>query len=183
MALDRRKRIRLSKFLSYILRHNPQAYGLKLDKFGFVLLRDVHQVIRSRLPWVKQEDLFSLVEGDPKGRFELREGKIRATYGHSLGLENPSPSVLPPAKLYHGTSHKNLGRILVEGIKPMGRDFVHLSPTPEDALWVGKRHGGEPVILVIDARKAVQEGIEFKRWKNTFLVREVPKKYIALWRA
>lgn len=178
MALNHRDRVKLSKFLSYILRHNPRGYGLKLDRKGFTPLEEVYSTVHSRFSWVQREDLLSIVEDDPKGRFELKEEKIRATYGHSLGMENPSPQVCPPKRLYHGTSSRNLERIMAEGIKPMRRDLVHLSLTHEDALKVGRRHRGEPVVLVIDARKAWEEGWKFKRWKDTFLIREVPKRYV-----
>lgn len=142
MALNHRDRVKLSKFLSFILRHNPRGYGLKLDRRGFALWEDVYRTVHSRYPWIQREDLLVVAEEDTKGRFELRDMKIRATYGHSLGLENPSPYVRPPDELYHGTSSRNLERIMDEGIKPMGRDLVHLSLTREDALQVGRRHGG-----------------------------------------
>ena len=171
-------RIKLSKFLSYILRHNPDKYGLKLDKSGEANLEEVLVILKERFKDFKKEDLLRLVERDPKGRFDISKGKIRATYGHSIDVSPKSKSVTPPEVLYHGTSEESMERILTGGLKPMDRQYVHLSLDEKDAYAVGLRHSEKPVILKIMARKAFLSGIEFYREGNLFLVKSVPVEYI-----
>ena len=171
-------RIKLSKFLSYILRHDPAKYDLELDEDGSVDLESVLGVLTNRFKNFKKEDLLRLIERDPKGRFEITSGRIRATYGHSIEVRPGSKSVTPPETLYHGTSGESMERILTEGLRPMDRQFVHLSVTKDDAYAVGLRHADKPVILMIMAKKAHSDGIEFFKGGNLFLVKEVPAVYI-----
>jgi putative RNA 2'-phosphotransferase len=171
-------RIRLSKFLSYILRHDPDKYELELDEFGFADLEKILSVLKERFKNFKKEDLLRLIERDPKGRFEILSGRIRATYGHSVKVRPRSEIVTPPEVLYHGTSEESKEEILRDGLRSMDRQFVHLSATKEDAYAVGLRHADNPVILKIIAREASGAGIEFFKEGKLFLVKEVPSVYI-----
>ncbi|MFF3024031.1 RNA 2'-phosphotransferase [Gottfriedia sp. NPDC057948] len=65
-----------------------------------------------------------------------------------------------PEILYHGTNKKVEELILNEGIKPMGRNYVHLSEGVEFATLAAKRRG-EFVILKIDAKNAYENGVKF----------------------
>ncbi|RLG41439.1 MAG: RNA 2'-phosphotransferase [Thermoproteota archaeon] len=175
---------RLSKLLSLVLRHRPELVGIRLDEFGFSNV-DVDELARriSRLrgfEWVTAGDIERVVMRDPRGRFEIRGGRIRATYGHSVPVLPPGdPLENPPPVLYHGTTRRALGRILREGIRPMRRRFVHLSATPEVAAEVGRRHGRDVVVLVVDARGLVQRGIGVWRVSDLIYLTEwVPPKLI-----
>ncbi|MGB3057577.1 MAG: RNA 2'-phosphotransferase [Candidatus Omnitrophota bacterium] len=170
--------IRLSKFLSYILRHDPGKYGLELDGNGFADLEKVLAVLKGRFKKFQEEELFTLVEKDPKGRFEISRKKIRAAYGHSVEVRPVSGNVEPPEFLYHGTSGDSMDNILAGGLRSMDRQFVHLSMNEKDAYAVGLRHDSEPVILKIMAGQAFADGIEFYKEGNLFLVKEVPTKYM-----
>jgi len=171
-------RIRLSKFLSFILRHDPAKYDLDLDKHGYTATEKVLEVLQKRFTHFKEEDLLDLVKADPKGRFEIKGDKIRATYGHSVEVVPEAESTLPPEVLYHGTSEESVERILSEGLKPMDRQFVHLSMTKKDAYMVGSRHTHEPIVLEILARDAAESGIKFYKEGKLFLAKEVPAEYI-----
>jgi len=171
-------KLKLSKFLSYLLRHQPAKYELKLDKNGYADLEKILGILEKRFKYFKREDLFNLVKNEPKGRFEIIDNKIRATYGHSIEVYPKTESIIPPEILYHGTSDESLEKILQEGLKPMGRQFVHLSLNEKDAYAVGLRHTKKPVILKIMARGASLDGIKFFRKRNLFLVKSVPKHYI-----
>lgn len=160
------------------MRHAPQAYGLKLDKNGFAELDKVLDILKSRFRKFKREDLLDLVENDPKGRFEITSNKIRATYGHSIEVLPKGRPVVPPEILYHGTSRENAQKILGHGLKPMGRQFVHLSSNQEDGIKVGLRHSKNPVILKIMAKEASASGIEFFKEGALFLAKFIPKDYI-----
>ncbi len=171
-------RIKLSKFLSYVLRHAPERFGLELDRYGFGPLEDVLHILKKRFRNFKKEDLFDLVRDDQKGRFQIVHGRIRAVYGHSITVIPRSGNVTPPETLYHGTSAASADRILRDGLMPMGRQFVHLSVSDEDARMVGKRHDESPVILEITAGEASLGGVEFWKEGKLFLAKRIPAEYI-----
>ena len=187
------KLITLSKFLSLLLRHRPDILDLKMRRDGFVNARELVKKIKRRpgFGWVTIDDIKLLVTNDPKQRFELKyeEGEllIRARYGHSRSLPiriQYKPIQLGEAKyLYHGTRADVLPWILREGLKPMARKYVHLSPSPEDAIEVAKRRKGKPVILQIDVESFLKNG--GKIWKATdkvYLAKEIPPKYIKIYK-
>jgi len=161
MDLPERKRIRLSKLISGILRHFPEAFDIVLDEEGFVEIRELVEKIRKKrkdLNWITVEDVLEVVRKDEKGRFEVRGGRIRARYGHSVEIKAKYPEDKSSKILYHGTSERSLEGIFREGIKPMKRKYVHLSVNFSDAVEVGRRHGGKTVILVIDAECLRRKG-------------------------
>jgi putative RNA 2'-phosphotransferase len=123
-----------------------------------------------------------IVETNDKQRFMLSdEGKrIRANQGHSITVDLELESKTPPDVLYHGTTIRFLDSIRKDGLKPMGRQYVHLSRTEEIAITVGRRHG-EPIVLYIDAKTMYEEGHKFYVSENkVWLVDKVPVKYIKI---
>ncbi len=178
--------LRLSKYLSFILRHKPKTLGVKLDNQGFtdVNLEELARRIRGsskRWKWVKAADIEEIVEKDEKGRFEIMGGRIRAKYGHSLPYVKPfqERGVKPPQTLYHGTMGRVIDKILKEGIKPMGRNMVHLTSSLREAVEVASRRKGEGQIIVINALKAFKEGTMFWRAsKNIYCTKYVHPRYI-----
>ena len=165
---DHRPLVELSKFLALILRHQPERFALQLDEEGWASLAEVMEILHG-LPnfrWATRADVMEIVEqgcGDGKRRFEVKEGRIRARYGHSLAQPIRYEPCTPPALLYHGTSPDALDGIRREGLKPMGRQYVHLSPDVETARRVGVRHDETPVVLTVRAAEAHAAGIEFYR--------------------
>jgi putative RNA 2'-phosphotransferase len=160
----------LSKTIAHALRHDPVLYGLELDKEGWVGLRDVVKALRKRYNRWQDLDVAEIMEMNntsPKKRFEIKEDKIRALYGHSGNVKIEKPPILPPEKLYHGTSRESYEKILVEGLHAMDRQFVHLSADWKTAWNVGKRKTDKPVILVIDAKAAAEAGILFYLGNDT----------------
>ncbi len=152
------QRVRLSKLISFILRHSPESVGIKLSSDGWVRISDLVKGIkevwvnREAYSWVTEEHVKALAILDPKGRFELRGEYIRATYGHSKGVKVRIgyDEDLSSKYLYHGTTSRNLSSILREGIKPMKRWFVHLTTDPEVACETGRRHGSDAVYILIN---------------------------------
>lgn len=171
---------RLSRFLSYLLRHRPRDYPLGFDSQGFVDWRELIEMVQARFPEATEEEILGVVEGSDKKRFELKEGKVRATYGHSFPVDLGLDSVEPPKNLYHGTARDLAQTILREGLKPRGRQYVHLSPSVEDAIAVGRRRDPSPAILVIHSREAHASGIRFYRTGPLFLSKEIPAKFLSL---
>lgn len=157
--------VRLSKTVSHALRHQPWLYELEPDEEGWVPIEDLLAALRERHMWrtLSEVDLAAMVEGSDKQRYELRDGRIRALYGHSLPGKLSREPAGPPAILYHGTSPGAVASILAGGLRPMGRQYVHLSIDEVTALQVGRRKSSHPIILTIAAGDAYENGVPFYR--------------------
>ncbi|MGM0442001.1 MAG: RNA 2'-phosphotransferase [Elusimicrobiota bacterium] len=171
-------RVKISKFLSYILRHNPGKFGIRVDRLGYADLGEVVRRVKNKFKGAGESEVREVVKNSPKERFEINGGKIRATYGHSIDVNLDLASVKPPDILYHGTPQKNREKILEEGLKSMGRNYVHLSATEKEAEKVGKRRDSQPLILKIDALKTWEDGIKFYSSGKLYLTPAVSPVYI-----
>ncbi len=168
---------RISKYMSYLLRHNPE--DLKMDGQGFVNLNELLHKIRERFPQADMKLIREIVERSERRRFEIRNGKIRALYGHSIPVKMELREADKVKVLYHGTTPEAAEKILRTGLKPMKRRWVHLSPTREIAERIGLRRTKTPVILEIDAEKARKNGMKFyKATEEVYLSEYIPPKYI-----
>ena len=128
----------VSKYMSYVLRHAPEAAGLTLDAEGWVSLDELEKAVTSKYD-VSRADIIAVVENNPKKRFTLADNRIRANQGHSVDVDLALTPVEPPAALYHGTSSANWHSIEREGLKKMQRHHVHLSADIETAKIVATR--------------------------------------------
>ena len=176
---------KLSRFLSFLLRHKPESIGLNMDSEGWVNVNELIKKINSDTEYhINKTILEEIVATDNKGRYVFK-GKnndfIRACQGHSIKtIDLKFEDVEPPNVLYHGTSKNNYKLIKTSGIKPMTRQYVHLSKDCETATKVGARHG-EVIVLKIDARKMYEDGIKFYKAENgVWLTDFVDTKYF-LW--
>ena len=171
------KRTDISKQMAYLLRHEPS--GLEVDEEGFVGLGELLEKLRDRWQGLSEEDVREVVERDPKGRYEIKEGRVRARYGHSIDV-NPDLSPAGVEVLYHGTTKKAAESILREGLKSKGRQKVHLSRNVGEAVQVGKRRSNEPVILEIDAAGAREDGIKIERASDrVFVSEDIPPEFVS----
>ena len=172
----------LSKTVSYALRHNPAAFGLNLDAEGWVAVGDLLNAINNRTEnKATIADICYIIDNSEKRRFEIRDNKIRATYGHSIEQKIEYNPQEPPEILYHGTS-REAGKVIVqEGLKPMSRQYVHLSSDYETAVRVGKRHDSKPVVFSVHAALMHKQGYKFYHTANdtTWLCEEVPLMFLA----
>ena len=181
MALDDKTRTRVSKEMSYRLRHRPQKFGLLLDPEGFTPIDDILASLSKRFKGFSRSDLMEIVEKCPKGRFEVVGEDIRACYGHTLPIKIEYEPVEPPEVLFHGTAHRFLDDILSEGLLPMDRQYVHLTVNENFAQEVGRRRDRMPAILIIEALLAHTAGIKFyKANENFYLADLVPPQYLKL---
>jgi len=175
---------RLSKFLALILRHKADDFNLELDADGFTELDHVWKLIETQ--YGKQyslADLETVVAGDQNGkkRYEIRDHRIRAMYGHGQVREISYPSIEPPEVLYHGTSQAVVNSILEIGLKSQGRQYVHLTTNLDIASNVGNRHSKNWIILTIRANKAYLAGILFHQAENEhYLSLHIPAHFIDL---
>lgn len=160
------KHVRASKMLARALRHEPEKIGIELDAHGWAQVGPLVRGMSGKVEF-SRAILEHIVAADPKGRYEFdaHHTRVRARQGHSVRVDVELERCDPPAALYHGTSARALGKIMREGIKPMGRLYVHLSPDHETAVKVGSRHG-VPVVLEVDAATMAAEGREFLISRN-----------------
>jgi putative RNA 2'-phosphotransferase len=174
----------LSRTLSYALRHHPESLGLQLDAEGWVdvqTLLDALSQHRSAWKDVQEADILEIMAQSDKQRFELKNGRIRAFYGHSLPQKIERIPDPPPMFLYHGTTPQAYGRIQQQGILPMDRQYVHLSAEKQTAVQVARRRTGTPVILKIDAQHAVLQGIHFYLGNDmVWLADRIPPEWITV---
>jgi len=181
-----RRLVKLSKFLALILRHQPERFGLPLDEEGWASLPEVMEILHG-LPnfrWATRADVMAVVEqgtGDDKHRFEVAEGRIRARYGHSLAQPIRYDPCTPPPLLYHGTAPESLETIRREGLRPMERQYVHLSPDPATAIRVGARHDDRPVVLTVRAADAHTAGVAFHQAdESVYLAKRIPVEFLEI---
>ena len=176
--------VKLSKEISYALRHAPWEYELEMDEDGFVLIEQLLSEINLSNEYGKKitkDDLLNINSNSEKKRWEIVDDKIRALYGHSFPLKIRKATGTPPDILYHGTSHKAINEILTNGLLPMSRQYVHMSTTVDMAITVGKRRDNNPIILKINARKAFADGLKFYVGNEyVWLCDFVPPKYIEI---
>lgn len=169
--------MRASKRLSFYLRHCKEPLYIDLNG-GWASVETM-----LRLLYLTREQLDAIVATDAKGRYsyDLAGTRIRANQGHSIdGVELHMESPEPPEYLYHGTATRFLDSILREGLKPMNRQWVHISPDFETAVAVGRRHG-QPVVLEIRARRFVADGHELFRSDNgVWQAKAVPTEYFTV---
>lgn len=181
---EERRLERLSKFISMILRHKPEAIGITLDEHGWA---DVDELIKGinetgeEIEFSK-DTLETIVKTDKKQRYSFSQDKtlIRANQGHSIPVDVELEKKEPPKVLYHGTGVKSVKAIQKQGLLPMERLYVHLSTDVETATNVGKRHG-TPVIFQVNAEQMQKDGYDFFQSVNgVWLTKEVPAKYLEL---
>lgn len=166
--MSERKLTEVSKFLSYVLRHEPQAIGLTLDAEGWGSLDALISGAAQQGQELTRELITQVVAMSDKKRFELSADgqRIRAVQGHSTrSVDRSFEAKAPPAMLFHGTAERFLDSIRREGLKPGTRHHVHLSADPETARSVGQRYG-VPVVLSIDAARMHAQGFAFHQAEN-----------------
>lgn len=172
-----------SKFLSYVLRHEPQAIGITLDSEGWADIAALIEGARQAGKTIDRDLIQQVVDTSDKKRFSISEDglRIRAAQGHSTKRVTIAyPETVPPEFLYHGTATRFLESILKEGLRPGERHHVHLSQDAQTAIAVGQRYG-KPVVLKIEALRMHQQGFKFFLADNgVWLADQVPPEFLTL---
>lgn len=170
-----------SKFLSYVLRHEPEAIELSLDKEGWAVIDDLILRAGNKGYALDKDLIFDVVESSEKKRFTISEDglRIRAAQGHSTQQVNITyAEKTPPDILYHGTATRFIAQIREQGLLPLSRQYVHLSSDEDTAIQVGQRYG-KPVLLKIKAVDMYEKGYKFYQADNgVWLTAHVPYEYI-----
>ncbi len=182
VLLSDRELDHLGRILTGTLRHFPDRYGVAMDAHGWVDLNDLARAIATRqrgYPWLRPHHLAAIAETDGKGRYELRDDRIRATYGHTLEVDLDLPTDRIPETLYYPVTAEEAELVLETGLKPSDRKKVHLSKTPEDARAAGSVRRPNPVILEIDAKRAQAAGhVILRAGRTVFLIDAVPAEFL-----
>ena len=171
--------IAISRYLSFILRHKPDAAGLTLDEHGWANVAELIPAVSATHP-LDMATLEEIVRTDDKQRYSFNEDKtlIRANQGHSIPVDVELQRVEPPQTLYHGTGEKYAASIESIGLIPKSRLYVHLSGDVATAETVGSRHGS-PVIYAVRGRAMYEAGYEFFLSVNgVWLTKSVPVEYL-----
>lgn len=169
-----------SKFLSLVLRHQPEKIGIELDPAGWVDVETLLEALAHHRKHISRAKLEEVVSSNDKQRFSFSKdgSQIRANQGHSLQVDLGYQSATPPEILYHGTPQQSVDVIRREGLKKMNRHHVHLHVDVATSTAVGRRRG-KPVLLKIKALEMHQAGSEFFVTPNdVWLTDSVPAKYI-----
>ena len=173
---------RIGRTMAGALRHFPEKFDLKMDDQGFVYMRDFISAIKRYNPryhWLRPHHIVALIETDPKGRYQISNDLMRATYGHSLELDLKLPTENIPDHLYYPATPEEADIILETGLRPSDRKMVHLSKTYQDALNAGKVRVEAPIILEIDAAAAIKAGnVISQAGRTVFLAQEIPPEYL-----
>ncbi|MFU8866638.1 RNA 2'-phosphotransferase [Natronococcus sp.] len=188
--LSGERRRRLSKFTSGALRHFPDDAGLELDDRGWTEYDEVVAAVERKYDWAGADHVAAVIATDPKGRFERTRGtgstdddsndRVRAAYGHSVDVDLEPTDAPVPDELYHGTATEHLESIRESGLRPMSRQHVHLSGSPDEARRVGSRRTDDPVVLAVDAAGMLADGRRItKRGRETYTTDRVPPSYLA----
>lgn len=174
--------VKISKYLSKHLRHQPERLGLVIHRGGWVSVDALLASCAERNFPVTRDELEEVVALNDKRRFSFDEsgGRIRANQGHSIDVDLELEAAVPPPVLFHGTGERSVSMILAEGLRKMGRRHVHLSLDASTAMQVGARHG-RPVVHAIRAGEMHGLGHEFfLSWNGVWLTECVPPQFIDL---
>lgn len=178
--MDDQQLIRVSRFLSKHLRHQPERLGLTLEPGGWVFVEDLLIGCEESGFAISRDELAEVVRRNDKQRFSFDDSgeRIRANQGHSAAVDLRLEPTEPPPTLFHGTPEKFVENILREGLRKMSRHHVHLSRDMETAKKVGRRRG-KPVVFEINAAAMHSAGFVFFCSTNgVWLVDNVPPEYL-----
>ncbi|MFJ4712848.1 RNA 2'-phosphotransferase [Streptomyces sp. NPDC088785] len=176
--LDEQRTVKVSKYLSTHLRHQPERLGLTPDEAGWVEIGDLLAATAAHRFPITRTELDHVVATNDKRRFTIDGTRIRANQGHTIDVDLGLAPAEPPAYLYHGTVARFLDAIRAEGLRPMDRHDVHLSADRGTATRVGARRG-RPVVLPVDAGAMHRDGHVFRVSANgVWLTAAVPPRYL-----
>lgn len=171
---------RITRSLAYMLRHQPDQFDLELDRFGYAEVTEVVHALNERLDEpIEEEDIEDAVQEGASTRYEIKSGKIRALYGHSIEVEPGEPSK-PPEFLYVGLPVRDAERAMKTGLRGGRRSFLHLALTEDAAAETGRRLARDYTLVEVHALDAWEEGINFYDRKSLYLSETIPTTYLEL---
>jgi putative RNA 2'-phosphotransferase len=180
LVLDEAKTEQLGRLVAGALRHFPDDLNLAMDSKGWVDLLALSDVIHNRHRWADRNLLMALVESDPKKRYEIKDERIRARYGHSVDVDLDHPENELPL-LYYGANEEEAERILEVGLRSASQRYVHLSTTPEKARHVGTFRTCNPKVIQADAASAKATGVRMMTVNDDIVISEpIPPQFLSI---
>ena len=173
----------LGRIMAGVLRHFPEKLGVTIDGHGWVDISEFVEAVgvsRSGFQWLRDHHVEAIALTDPKGRYQVDGGMIRATYGHTIDVRLDD---LPPAEIdefYYPVTEEEIDIILEGGLNPIHRKNVHLSGSIEKAIEAGKVRTEVPLILRIDGKSAMKDGVKiYQAGKDVYITERIEAKYIS----
>ncbi|KAJ7459882.1 KptA family-domain-containing protein [Mycena latifolia] len=178
--------VRVSKTLSWILRHGAKSEGLAMRPDGFVKVTDL--LANPKLTTLDLAALQEIVKADAKQRYDLvledattdsEAGTwwIKANQGHSMKAVKldlqpiTAVSDIPTGLAVHGTTKEAWESISTQGLSKMTRNHIHLAQGVAGDVISGVR-GSSQVFIFIDVQRALDAGIKFFLSNNGVILTE-----------
>jgi putative RNA 2'-phosphotransferase len=176
---DSANRRDISRYLSRVLRHEPECIGLTLDAQGWAWIDDLVERAGADGMLLTRELVMDVAEASDRQRFTCDgAGRIRANHGHTVVIDLGIAPSEPPPILFHGTATTSVASIRSAGLIPGLRQYVHLSANTVTAKSVARRHG-HPVVLRVAAGQMWSAGFKFVRSASAvWLTSAVPAEFI-----
>ncbi|KAJ7672736.1 KptA family-domain-containing protein [Mycena rosella] len=178
--------VRVSKTLSWILRHGAKSEGLAMRPDGFVKVTDL--IANPKLKTLDLEALQAIVKADAKQRYDLvfEEGIgseagiwwMKANQGHSIKAVKldlrpiTSVSDIPTGIAVHGTTKEAWESISTKGLSKMKRNHIHLAQGVVGENVISGVRGSSQVFIFINVQRALDEGIKFFLSNNGVILTE-----------
>ena len=173
----------LGRIIAGVLRHFPEKLGVMIDGHGWVDITEFVEAIgvsRSGFHWLRNHHIDAIALTDPKGRYQIDGGMVRATYGHTIDVNLDDLPLADLDEFYYPVTEEEIDIILEGGLNPIDRKNVHLSGSIEKALEAGRVRTDEPLLLKIDGKKAKKDGIKiYHAGKDVYITDSIDAKYIS----
>lgn len=173
----------LGRIIAGVLRHFPDKLGVMIDGHGWVDISEFVEAIgisRSGFHWLRNHHIEAIALTDPKGRYQIDGGMMRATYGHTIDVNLDDLPLADIDEFFYPVTEEEIDIILEGGLNPIDRKNVHLSGSIEKALEAGRVRTEEPLIIKIDGAKAKKDGIKiYHAGKDVYITDRIEAKYIS----
>ena len=173
----------LSRIIAGALRHFPEKLGLMMDGKGWVDVSSLIDAIgtgRSGFNWLRAHHIEALAATDPRRRYQIDGGMIRATYGHTIDVSLEDLPIAEIDEFFYPVTEEEADIIIEGGLYPTDRRKVHLSGSIEKAIEAGKVRTDNPLILKIDGIKTKKDDIKiYHAGKDVYIADEIDAKYIS----
>jgi putative RNA 2'-phosphotransferase len=173
----------LGRIMAGVLRHFPEKLGVTMDGHGWVDISEFVEAVggsRSGFQWLRDHHIEAIALTDPKGRYQVDGGMIRATYGHTIDIRLDDLPLAEIDEFYYPVTEEEIDIILEGGLNPIDRKHVHLSGSMEKAIEAGKVRTEIPLILHIDGKNAREDGVKiYHAGKDVYITDRIDAKYIS----
>jgi putative RNA 2'-phosphotransferase len=173
----------LGRIMAGVLRHFPEKLGVTMDGHGWVDISEFVEAVggsRSGFQWLRDHHIEAIALTDPKGRYQVDGGMIRATYGHTIDIKLDDLPLAEIDDFYYPVTEEEIDIILEGGLNPIDRKNVHLSGSLEKAIEAGKVRTEIPLILHIAGKKAMEDGVKiYRAGKDVYITERIEAKYIS----